>query len=59
LLKACAARGIRRIVHISAAGIHGAETTFARTKRETEALLLASDLDWIVLRPALVLAPAA
>ncbi|HXQ47026.1 MAG TPA: SDR family oxidoreductase [Caulobacteraceae bacterium] len=59
LAEACAAAGVRRVVHISAAGLGGSETRFSTTKREAEALLAATDLDWVILRPALVLAPAA
>ena len=59
LAEACAAAGVRRVVHVSAAGLGGSETRFSTTKREAEALLAATDLDWVILRPALVLAPAA
>jgi uncharacterized protein YbjT (DUF2867 family) len=57
LYVACAARGVRRIVHISAAGIHAAPTAYAETKREGERALDESGLDWVVLRIGLVLAP--
>lgn len=59
LFRACMARGVRRIVHVSAAGLENSQTAFARTKLEAEAALSALDLDWFVLRPGLVLAPAA
>ena len=59
LYRACAEAGVRRIVHISAAGIEGVDTAFARTKRESEAKLRALDLDWIIVRPGLVLAVGA
>lgn len=59
LFRACAQRGIRRIVHVSAAGLESAQTAFARTKQEAETTLCALDLDWFILRPGLVLAPAA
>ncbi|HYM16950.1 MAG TPA: SDR family oxidoreductase [Micropepsaceae bacterium] len=59
LYRACVEAGVRRIVHVSAAGIEGIDTAFARTKRESEARLRALDLDWIILRPGLVLAEAA
>jgi uncharacterized protein YbjT (DUF2867 family) len=50
-------KGIRRVVHISAvgAGPSGA-TAFARTKGETESDLSSRDLDWVILRPSLVVA---
>ena len=56
LFTACVHKGIRRVVHISAvgAGPRGA-TAFARTKGDAESDLAARDLDWIILRPGLVL----
>ena len=60
LAEACAAAGIRRFVHISAAGVEaGRATAFNATKLETEALLAESPLEWIILRPGLVFASAA
>jgi uncharacterized protein YbjT (DUF2867 family) len=59
LWEACATARVRRVVHISAAGLAAADTRFSKTKREAEALLEATDLDWVILRPALVFAPAA
>jgi uncharacterized protein YbjT (DUF2867 family) len=60
LFDACVAAGIRRVVHISAIGADAAgPTAFARTKAAADAHLAALDLDWMILRPALVLAPAA
>jgi uncharacterized protein YbjT (DUF2867 family) len=60
LTEACAAVGVRRFVHISAAGVApGRGTTFNATKLEAEALLAESPLDWIILRPGLVFGPAA
>lgn len=55
LYRACADLGIRRVVHISAAGLGGADTRFGQTKREAEAGLTALDLDWVILRPGLVI----
>ncbi|HWA61290.1 MAG TPA: NAD(P)H-binding protein, partial [Caulobacteraceae bacterium] len=59
LAAACRAAGVRRLVHISAAGVAASPGPFGATKREGEAALAATDLDWIVLRPGLVLAPQA
>ncbi|MFN3537800.1 MAG: SDR family oxidoreductase [Brevundimonas sp.] len=60
LLKGCAAAGIKRYVHISAAGLAEDRTTaFNRTKLAGEAAVRASGLNWIILRPGLVLAPTA
>jgi uncharacterized protein YbjT (DUF2867 family) len=58
LFTACEQKGIRRVVHISAvgAGPSGA-TAFARTKGEAERDLSSRDLDWVILRPGLMLAP--
>ncbi|HTH99147.1 MAG TPA: SDR family oxidoreductase [Stellaceae bacterium] len=60
LCEACRIAGITRFVHISAAGLAEARTTaFNHTKLAAEAALRESPLDWIILRPGLVLAPAA
>jgi uncharacterized protein YbjT (DUF2867 family) len=59
LYRACEARGIRRVIHVSAGGIDLADTAFARTKREAEQALKGTGLDWLILRPGLVMAPAA
>jgi uncharacterized protein YbjT (DUF2867 family) len=59
LFEACERRGIRRVIHVSALGAaRGAATEFARSKAEAEEQLAARDLDWVILRPGLVLAPA-
>jgi len=59
LFDACAALGVGRLVHVSALGadLEG-PTAFARTRAQAEAHLQALDLDWLILRPALVMAPA-
>ena len=59
LAEACAMAGVRRFVMISAVGVDRAASPFEKTKLEAEAILQASGLEWIVLRPGLVLAPAA
>jgi uncharacterized protein YbjT (DUF2867 family) len=59
LFDACREAGIRRVVHISAIGAErDGPTGFSRTKAAAEAHLKALDLDWVILRPGLVLAPA-
>lgn len=60
LIAACLASGVRRLIHFSAIGVERATPTeFSRTKLAGDAALTASDLDWIVLRPSVVLgAPA-
>jgi uncharacterized protein YbjT (DUF2867 family) len=48
---------VRRVVHISAIGAELAGPTgFARAKGKAENDLEGRDLDWIILRPGLVLA---
>jgi uncharacterized protein YbjT (DUF2867 family) len=60
MFAACEKVGVRRVVHISMIGAdRAAPTAFARSKAETEADLVARQLDWTILRPALVLAPTA
>ncbi|RVT98563.1 SDR family oxidoreductase [Rhodovarius crocodyli] len=60
LVQACEARGVRRFVHLSAAGVAvGRETAFNATKLAGEMMLERSALDWVILRPGLVLAPTA
>lgn len=60
LAEACEAIGVRRLVHISAAGVGpGRRTAFNNTKLEAETLLAKSALEWIILRPGLVFAQTA
>jgi uncharacterized protein YbjT (DUF2867 family) len=60
LIEACGQAGVRRLVQISAAGVGPERTTaFNATKLRAETLLAQSALDWIILRPGLVFAPAA
>jgi len=60
LYEACMTYGVRRVVLISAAGVDAKGTTrFSTTKQAGEAELGNSDLDWVILRPGLVLAPMA
>ncbi|HWF96641.1 MAG TPA: SDR family oxidoreductase [Xanthobacteraceae bacterium] len=57
LFTTCERQGVRRVVHISAIGAEPAGPTgFARTKGAAESDLKRRDLDWIILRPGLVLA---
>lgn len=56
LIAACQAAGVRRLIHLSAVGAdEAAGTAYARTKAGTEAMLAASELDWVILRPSLVI----
>jgi uncharacterized protein YbjT (DUF2867 family) len=59
LIQACEQWGPRRLIHLSAAGADPeAGTAYGRTKATTESLIETSGLDWIILRPSLVLARA-
>ena len=56
LIDSCMAAGIRRFVQISAPGATAAaDTRFMSTKGFADAHLRASGLDWIILRPTLVI----
>ncbi|HEX4181910.1 MAG TPA: SDR family oxidoreductase [Caulobacteraceae bacterium] len=59
LARACELAGIRRFIQVSAAGVETGDGAFSRTKREADQALSRLDLDWVILRPGLVLAPAA
>jgi uncharacterized protein YbjT (DUF2867 family) len=55
LFAACARAGVRRAILISAVGVGSDENTrFARTKHAAEEALKGEDLDWVILRPSLV-----
>lgn len=53
LFRACHEAGVRRVVQISALG-DPADGEFIASKHRCDAALMASDLDWVVLRPSLV-----
>lgn len=55
LFRACGQAGVRRVVHISAIGVdRGAQSEFSQTKLAGDEKLMALDLDWVILRPAVV-----
>jgi uncharacterized protein YbjT (DUF2867 family) len=55
LYAACESAGVRRVILFSAIGSNrDGPTDFSRTKHEGEAALMARDLDWVVLRPSVV-----
>jgi uncharacterized protein YbjT (DUF2867 family) len=55
LWRACEAEGVKRVVLVTALGVgRGGLTRFSRTKREGEEALEASGLDWVILRPSVV-----
>lgn len=60
LVAAMPAAGVSRFVQISAPGAGEAgRTLFMRSKGEADAAVAASTVDWVILRPGLVLAPEA
>jgi uncharacterized protein YbjT (DUF2867 family) len=55
LWSACEAAGVRRVVHFSALGVDRAGMTeFSRSKHEGDRALEASRLEWVILRPSVV-----
>jgi uncharacterized protein YbjT (DUF2867 family) len=60
LFEACVQAGVNRLVHISAIGAEpDGPSAFSRSKAAAEARLKTLALDWVIVRPGLVLAPAA
>jgi len=55
LFAACEQAGVRRVVQISAIGVdRGAATAFARSKLAGDEALTARNLEWVILRPSVV-----
>ena len=60
LFAACERVGTRRVVQISAIGVdRAAATRFSQSKLEGDHALMDRALDWVILRPSVVLGPAA
>lgn len=60
LWAACEQAGVRRVVQLSAIGVdRETPTRFSRTKRSGDAALEASGLDWVILRPSVVVGRSA
>jgi uncharacterized protein YbjT (DUF2867 family) len=60
LYTACEQAGVRRVVHLSAIGVErGGLSEFSATKRAGEEALMGTTLDWVVLRPSVVVGRAA
>jgi uncharacterized protein YbjT (DUF2867 family) len=56
LFTACEQAGVRRVVHLSAIGVERAQPSrFSATKYAGGRQLMARDLDWVILRPSVVL----
>ena len=55
LWEACERAGVTRVIHFSAMGVdRGGLTDFSRTKLKGDEALERSDLDWVILRPSVV-----
>ena len=60
LFAACEDSGVRKVIHVSAIGVdRETPTAFSRSKAKGDAALMASNLDWVILRPSVVLGPRA
>ncbi|AZO12692.1 SDR family oxidoreductase [Mesorhizobium sp. M3A.F.Ca.ET.080.04.2.1] len=60
LVTACEQAGVPRLVQVSAIGADlDSDNAFFRTKAEGDRIVASSSLDWTILRPGLVIAPAA
>jgi uncharacterized protein YbjT (DUF2867 family) len=56
LYRACMALGVKRVVHLSALGAAGEPLSdFSRSKAAGERAVTETDLDWVILRPSVVL----
>ncbi|WP_274423172.1 SDR family oxidoreductase [Chelativorans sp. YIM 93263] len=59
LFRACEQRGIRRVIHFSAIGVDREQpSAFSASKLRGDRLLMDRDLDWVILRPSVVLGRA-
>jgi uncharacterized protein YbjT (DUF2867 family) len=55
LFAACEQAGVRRVIHLSAVGVdREAPTPFSQSKLAGDEALMARDLDWVILRPSVV-----
>ena len=56
LFRACEQSGVRRVIHFSAIGVEREQPSgFSASKLAGDRALMASDLDWVILRPSVVL----
>jgi uncharacterized protein YbjT (DUF2867 family) len=59
LFDGCVRAGVKRVIHVSAIGAEpDGPSAFSRSKAAAEVYLKELPLDWVILRPALVLGPA-
>jgi uncharacterized protein YbjT (DUF2867 family) len=55
LAAACETAGVRRLVHFSAIGVdRGGISDFSRSKDDGDRAVMERDLDWVILRPSVV-----
>lgn len=60
LFSACEACGVRKVIHFSAIGVDREQpSAFSTTKLAGDEALVERDLDWVILRPSVVLGRAA
>jgi uncharacterized protein YbjT (DUF2867 family) len=60
LFRACETAEVKRIIHFSAIGVERAQPSdFSKTKQQAEEALRSSPLDWVILRPSVVIGRAA
>jgi uncharacterized protein YbjT (DUF2867 family) len=55
LFAACECASVRRVLHLSALGVDREATPFSKSKHQGEAVLMARELDWVILRPSVVI----
>ena len=56
LFQACAAAGVKRLVHVSAVSAEaGVESSYAQSKAKADAALETLDLNWLIVKPSLVI----
>ena len=55
LFAACERAGVRRVVHVSAIGVDREQpSAFSRTKLDGDQALMARELDWVIIRPSVI-----
>src|SRR3954470_22400900 len=59
LVTACEKLGVRRFVHLSAIGVEREGSSFSASKLAGETSVIASGLDWVILRPSVVIGHSA
>jgi uncharacterized protein YbjT (DUF2867 family) len=60
LFAACETAGVRKVIHFSAIGMdRETPTEFSRSKARGDSALMASTLDWVILRPSVVVGESA